>query len=93
MVPLVFCASCAYMLWSSLSYVSSQTLGGLNAAWIGVAVLAVGIVALGNLTEADLSGDTAALASMAPGDSAVLYYETTLDGDLTNTAGATGTPC
>lgn len=45
-VPLVFCASCAYMLWSSLSYVSSQTLGGLNAAWIGVAVLAVGIVIL-----------------------------------------------
>jgi basic amino acid/polyamine antiporter, APA family len=45
-VPLVFCASCAYMLWSSLSYVSSQTLGGLNAAWIGVAVLAVGVVIL-----------------------------------------------
>jgi amino acid transporter len=46
LLPLLFCASCAYMLWSSLSYVSSQSLGGLNAAWIGVAVLAVGLVLL-----------------------------------------------
>ncbi len=46
LLPLVFCASCAYMLWSSLSYVYSQSLGGLNAAWIGVAVLAAGAVAL-----------------------------------------------
>ena len=45
-LPLVFCASCAYMLWSSLSYVSSQSLGGLNAAWIGVAVLALGALLL-----------------------------------------------
>lgn len=45
-LPLVFCASCAYMLYSSLSYVYSQTLGGLNAAWIGVAVLACGGVLL-----------------------------------------------
>ena len=45
-LPLLFCATCAYMLWSSLSYVSSQTLGGLNAAWIGVAVLAFGLVLL-----------------------------------------------
>ena len=37
---------CAYMLWSSLSYVYSQALGGLNAAWVGVAVLAVGAVLL-----------------------------------------------
>lgn len=42
LLPLLFCASCAYMLWSSLSYVYSQTLGGLNAAWIGVAVLLAG---------------------------------------------------
>ena len=41
-LPAVFCATCAYMLWSSLSYVYSQSLGGLNAAWIGVAVLAAG---------------------------------------------------
>lgn len=45
-LPLLFCASCAYMLWSSLSYVYSQTLGGLNAAWIGVAVLLAGGVLL-----------------------------------------------
>jgi amino acid transporter len=46
LLPLVFCASCAAMLWSSLSYVSQQSLGGVNAAWIGVAVLAVGVVLL-----------------------------------------------
>jgi len=46
LLPLLFCAMCAYMLWSSLSYVYSQTLGGLNAAWIGVAVLAAGGVLL-----------------------------------------------
>lgn len=45
-LPLLFCASCAYMLWSSLSYVYSQQLGGLNAAWIGVGVLAIGAVLL-----------------------------------------------
>ncbi|MDB5728100.1 MAG: amino acid permease [Noviherbaspirillum sp.] len=42
-LPLLFCAVCGYMLWSSLSYVYSQELGGLNAAWIGVAVLFIGI--------------------------------------------------
>lgn len=46
LLPLVFCAMSAYMLWSSLSFVYSQSLGGLNAAWIGVAVLAVGLVLL-----------------------------------------------
>jgi amino acid transporter len=46
LLPLLFCAMCAYMLWASLSYVYSQSLGGLNAAWIGVAVLAVGVVLL-----------------------------------------------
>lgn len=45
-LPLIFCASCAYMLWSSLSYVYSQSLGGLNAAWIGVGVLFAGGVLL-----------------------------------------------
>jgi len=45
-LPALFCATCAYMLWSSLSYVYSQSLGGLNAAWIGVAVLAIGLVLL-----------------------------------------------
>ena len=46
LLPILFCTSCAYMLWSSLSYVHSQSLGGLNAAWIGVAVLAVGALLL-----------------------------------------------
>jgi basic amino acid/polyamine antiporter, APA family len=46
LLPILFCASCAYMLWSSLSYVYSQSLGGLNAAWIGVGVLAAGSVVL-----------------------------------------------
>ena len=41
-LPLIFVAACAYMLWSSLSYVYSQALGGFNAAWIGVGVLAIG---------------------------------------------------
>jgi APA family basic amino acid/polyamine antiporter len=48
-LPLLFCATCAYMLWSSLSFVYSQSLGGLNAAWIGVAVLAIGLVLLAAL--------------------------------------------
>jgi amino acid transporter len=45
-LPIAFVAVCAYMLWSSLSYVYSQDLGGLNAAWIGVAVLVVGALLL-----------------------------------------------
>ncbi|MEI7445968.1 MAG: amino acid permease [Burkholderiales bacterium] len=43
-MPLVFCAACAYMLQSSLGYVGGNTFLGLNAAWVGVAVLAVGAV-------------------------------------------------
>jgi amino acid transporter len=42
LLPLIFVAVCGYMLWSSLSYVYSQELGGLNAAWIGVGVLVIG---------------------------------------------------
>lgn len=45
-LPVLFCGTCAYMLWSSLSYVHSQELGGFNAAWVGVAVLAAGGVLL-----------------------------------------------
>jgi APA family basic amino acid/polyamine antiporter len=45
-LPAVFCASSAYMLWSSLGYVQSQQWGGFNAAWIGAAVLASGGVLL-----------------------------------------------
>lgn len=46
-LPALFCASSAYMLWSSLGYVYSQQLGGFNAAWVGVAVLASGLAVLG----------------------------------------------
>lgn len=41
-LPAVFCMTCALMLWSSLSYVYDQSLGGVNAAWIGVSVLSAG---------------------------------------------------
>lgn len=46
-LPALFCASSAYMLWSSLGYVYSQQLGGFNAAWVGVGVLASGLGVLG----------------------------------------------
>lgn len=46
LLPLVFCATCAYMLWSSLSYVGGQTMGGLNAAWVSVGVMALGLLLL-----------------------------------------------
>lgn len=46
LLPLLFCAMCTYMLWASLSYVYSQSLGGWNAAWIGVGVLSIGFVLL-----------------------------------------------
>ncbi len=65
-LPLLFCAMCGYMLWSSLSYVYSQELGGWNAAWIGVAVLAAG---LGLLLLMRLSpANRAALADCIPTD-------------------------
>ncbi|MCM1511707.1 MAG: amino acid permease [Oxalobacter formigenes] len=46
LVPLLFCATCAYMLYSSLSFVYDQSLGGINAAWIGVGVMVSGIFLL-----------------------------------------------
>jgi amino acid transporter len=46
LLPAVFCATCAYMLWSSLTFVASQNLGGINAAWVGIAVLAAGLLFL-----------------------------------------------
>ena len=46
LLPALFCAACAGMLWSSLSYVSAQSLGGWNAAWIGVGVLGAGLLVL-----------------------------------------------
>ena len=41
------------MLWSSLSYVYDQSLGGINAAWIGVAVLLPGLVFLWIINRMD----------------------------------------
>lgn len=46
LVPLLFCATCAYMLYSSLSFVYDQSLGGMNAAWIGVGVMVSGVLLL-----------------------------------------------
>lgn len=51
LLPLLFVAVCAAMLWSSLSYVSSQALGGLNAAWVGVGVLLAGAVVMWALSR------------------------------------------
>jgi basic amino acid/polyamine antiporter, APA family len=45
-LPVLFCAASAYMLYSSLTYVGSKQFGGFNAAWIGVVVLAVGALLL-----------------------------------------------
>ncbi len=45
-LPALFCLSCAGMLWSSLSFVESQSFAGFNAAWVGVAVLLTGALLL-----------------------------------------------
>jgi basic amino acid/polyamine antiporter, APA family len=44
LLPIIFCAVCVYMLWSSLSYVAGQQFAGVNAGWISVAVLALGAI-------------------------------------------------
>jgi len=61
-LPALFCASCAYMLWSSLAYVSSQKVAGINAAWIGVGVLLTGLVLLGVLSVLGKPGVPASAA-------------------------------
>jgi amino acid transporter len=43
-LPAAFCLSSTFMLWASLSFVHSQRLGGFNAAWVGVAVMASGLL-------------------------------------------------
>lgn len=43
------------------------------------------------LTQTDMTVLSGDLSSMAPGDTAVLYLESTVDGDLTNTATVEGT--
>ncbi len=45
-LPIIFCLTCTYMLWSSLSYVYNQSLGGINAAWFGVGILLIGLILL-----------------------------------------------
>ncbi len=40
--PLLFALACAAMLWASLSHVGAQSIAGISAAWVGVAVLASG---------------------------------------------------
>jgi basic amino acid/polyamine antiporter, APA family len=45
-LPVLFCAASAYMLYSSLTYVGSNRFLGYNAAWIGVVVLAIGALLL-----------------------------------------------
>jgi amino acid transporter len=70
-LPLVFIGVCGAMLWSSLSYVSSQALGGFNAAWIGVAVLAVGglvLAALGLLERRPASVPLPAVTPASRGE-------------------------
>jgi basic amino acid/polyamine antiporter, APA family len=63
LLPFLFCAMCAYMLWSSLSYVYNQSLGGLNAAWIGVLVLAIGFALLALLKNSSSSGISSSIVS------------------------------
>jgi basic amino acid/polyamine antiporter, APA family len=59
LLPALFVAVCAGMLWSSLSFVHGQALGGVNAAWIGVAVLASGGLLLWALPHLQRTRSTA----------------------------------
>lgn len=62
--PLLFVLVCAAMLWSSLSHVRTQTMGGISAGWVGVAVLASGALLL--LTMRRWDAQVAAAPSVAP---------------------------
>lgn len=64
LLPALFCLICAYMLWASLSYVYSQSLGGFNAAWIGVAVLAIGCALLVPILSHDAQHRQSAMHSI-----------------------------
>jgi APA family basic amino acid/polyamine antiporter len=55
-LPLVFCGACAYMLQSSLGYVGGNTFLGVNAAWVGVAVLAVGVLLMLAVSRGETAG-------------------------------------
>ena len=69
-----------------LTYCFSVT----NSGDTTLAPVTVDDVDLG-LTDADMTVLSGDLSSMAPGDTAVLYTESTVDGDLTNTASVEGT--
>jgi amino acid transporter len=58
-LPLVFCGACAYMLQSSLGYVGGNTFLGVNAAWVGVAVLGVGVLLMIVVSRGQAPGDAA----------------------------------
>ena len=58
-LPLVFCSACAYMLQSSLGYVGGNTFLGVNAAWVGVAVLAVGVLLMIAVSRGEAAGPAA----------------------------------
>ena len=58
-LPLVFCGACAYMLQSSLGYVGGNTFLGVNAAWVGVAVLAVGVLLMLVVSRGEAAGHEA----------------------------------
>jgi APA family basic amino acid/polyamine antiporter len=49
-LPLLFCLSCGYMLYSSLGYVGSNAFLGVNAAWVGVGVLAAGLILMAGVS-------------------------------------------
>jgi amino acid transporter len=46
LIPLLFCLMSAAMLWASLAHVGQQSLAGINASWVGVIVLAAGVILL-----------------------------------------------
>jgi len=58
-LPLVFCGACAYMLQSSLGYVGGNTFLGVNAAWVGVAVLGAGVLLMIAVSRGQAPGDAA----------------------------------
>lgn len=65
LTPLLFCASCIAMLFSSLSHVSRQALGGLPAGWVGITVLGSGALALMWLRRRDAAAPVSVTADAA----------------------------
>jgi basic amino acid/polyamine antiporter, APA family len=67
-VPMVFCATCAYMLWSSLAYVGGQSIGGLPAGWIGLGVLGSGLFLLVLVQRVHARPPVEQATAQAPGE-------------------------